>query len=122
MTAGSRSLIDLYERLRLAWSSETGRHWRQDNPAAGQCGVTALIVHDVLGGVILKTEVNGAWHFYNQIDGRRVDFTMSQFASPIFYDDTNSSREEALQDTTPAQYNLLQERVAGGPPASISHR
>lgn len=41
MTAGSEPLTHLYENLRQAWSIETGRHWRVDNPAAGQCGVTA---------------------------------------------------------------------------------
>lgn len=111
MTTGSLSLLDLYERLRRSWSVETGRHWRQDNPASGQCGVTALVIQDALGGEILKTDVNGAWHFYNQVDGRRVDFTMSQFDSPILYDDLPSNRTEAKRDTTPAQYRVLQERM-----------
>jgi hypothetical protein len=43
MTAGSRPLADLYARLRQSWSVETGRHWKPDNQAAGQCGVTLLI-------------------------------------------------------------------------------
>ena len=111
MTAGSQSFIDLYTRLRRAWSVETGRHWRPDNPALGQCGVTALVVHDKLGGEILKTDVNGAWHFYNRVDARRVDFTMSQFESPIGYDDLPSNRAEALSDCSQAQYELLCERV-----------
>ena len=111
MTAGNQSYIDLYSRLRRAWSVETGRHWRPDNPASGQCGVTALVVHDKLGGEILKTDVNGAWHFYNRVDARRVDFTMSQFESPISYDDLPSNRAEALNDCSQAQYELLCERV-----------
>jgi len=83
MTAGAWSFIGLYERPLNSWSADTGRHWRSDNPASGQCGVTALVVQDELGGVILKTDVNGSWHFYNLISGKRVDFTMSQFESPI---------------------------------------
>jgi len=112
MTAGAYPFVDLYQRLRRAWSVETGRHWRADNPASGQCGVTALVVHDQVGGNILKTDVNGAWHFYNQVDGRRVDFTMSQFETPIAYDDIPSNRTEALSDTSPEQYRLLCRRVA----------
>jgi hypothetical protein len=111
MTGGSRDVADLYGRLRRSWSIETGRHWKIDNPAAGQCGVTALVVNDTLGGSILKTDVNGAWHFYNVVDGRRVDFTMSQFSGPIFYDDISSDREEALLDCSPEQYELLSSRV-----------
>ena len=80
-------------------------------PASGQCGVTALVVHDKFGGEILKTDVNGAWHFYNRIDGKRVDFTMGQFDSPIGYDDVPSNRDEALGDCSRQQYELLKGRV-----------
>jgi len=111
MTAGAQTLVSLYQRLRRSWSVETGRHWISDNPASGQCGVTALIVQDELGGEILKTDVNGARHFYNLLDGKRVDFTMSQFDSPIIYDDVPSDRAEALDDCSPDQYRLLLERV-----------
>jgi len=114
MTAGNASLADFYQRLRRAWSVETGRHWQRDNPASGQCGVTALVVHDRFGGEILKTDVNGAWHFYNRIDEGRVDFTMSQFDSPISYDDVPSSRDEAFGDCSLQQYELLRARATGG--------
>jgi hypothetical protein len=122
VTAGSQFLVDLYQRLRNAWSVETGRHWQPGNPAAGQCGVTALVVHDELGGEILKTDVNGAWHFYNRIDDKRIDFTMSQFDSPISYDDIPSNRAEALSDCSEQQYELLRARVgglAGADPAPV---
>lgn len=111
MTAGCPTLIDLYDKLRKAWSAETGANWRPDNPAAGQCSVTALAVQDERGGEILKTDVGGAWHFYNRIDGRRVDFTMSQFDSPIFYDDLLSNRQEAFADTSVRQYEVLRRRL-----------
>ena len=112
MTAGARSILGLYERLLNSWSVDTGRHWRADSPASGQCGVTALVVHDELGGEILKTDVNGAWHFYNLIGGKRIDFTMRQFDSPISYDDVPSNRDEALDDTSPERYRRLREQVA----------
>ncbi len=70
-----------------------------------------MVVQDELGGEILKTDVNGAWHFYNQVGGKRVDFTMSQFDSPILYDDLTSNRHEAIQDTTPELYRLLKDRM-----------
>jgi hypothetical protein len=62
MTAGSAFLADFYQQLRRSWSIETSSGWQPGNPASGQCGVTALVVQDKLGGEILKTDVNGAWH------------------------------------------------------------
>jgi hypothetical protein len=102
----------LYRRLTKAWSSETSGRWQPDNPACGQCSVTALVVQDVLGGELLKTRVADAWHFYNRIDGRRWDLTVSQFATPIGYDDLPSSRQEALADTSRQKYTTLVERLA----------
>ena len=104
--------IELYRRLTRAWSVETSSKWRRENPACGQCSVTALVVQDVLGGEILKTKVDGAWHFYNHIDGRRWDLTVSQFSTPIGYDDLPCSRHEALADTSRQQYAILVERLA----------
>src|SRR5438105_11982 len=39
--------------LRLSWSPETARQWTAENPAAGQCNVTALLVHELFGGELL---------------------------------------------------------------------
>jgi hypothetical protein len=73
--------------------------------------VTAVVVQDVFGGDIFKTDVDGAWHFYNRIDGRRWDLTMSQFAKPIGYDNLPGDRDEALSDLTWEKYQLLRRRV-----------
>ncbi len=112
MSEACSAPVELYRRLTRAWSSETGGKWRPDNPACGQCSVTALVVQDVLGGEILKTDVAGAWHFYNRIDGRRWDLTVSQFSTPIGYDDLPSSRHEALADTSKQKYATLMQRLA----------
>jgi hypothetical protein len=66
---------------------------------------------DIFGGDILKTDVDGVWHFYNRIDGRRWDLTMSQFDKPIGYNDLPSGRDEALSDTSWEKYQLLRRRV-----------
>lgn len=102
---------ELRERLGSAWSPRTATTWREDNPALGQCSVTALVVQDVLGGDLLKTRVDGAWHFYNRIAGSRLDLTSSQFAGPIAYDDLPSDREEVIADTSPAQLAALREAL-----------
>jgi hypothetical protein len=104
--------VELYRRLSRAWSRETSSTWTEGNPANGQCSVTALVVQDLLGGEILKTRVNGAWHFYNSIGGRRWDLTVSQFDTPIGYDDVPSSRQEALADTSRQKYAALVEGLS----------
>ena len=105
------SPTELYDRLRRSWSVETGGNRLASNPACGQCSVTALVIQDALGGDILKTDVDGAWHFYNRIGGRRWDFTMSKFERPIGYDDLPSNRDEALHDTSWKKYQLLRHRI-----------
>lgn len=102
---------ELYARLTAAWSAETSSRWRPDNPAAGQCSVTALVVQDMLGGDILKTRTPGGTHFYNRIGGIKWDFTISQFDRPIPFEDLPSSREEAMADTSSAQYEALKTRL-----------
>ncbi|MGE7367828.1 YunG family protein [Neorhizobium sp. NPDC001467] len=106
----------LREALEAAWSIETSSKWQPDNPACGQCSVTALVDQDMRGGEPARTRVEGAWHFYNIVEGKRLDSSASQFAVPVAYSDTIASREEAFCDTLPEQYRLLWERVQIGLP------
>ena len=99
------------QALQDAWSPESSTLWKADNPALGQCGVTALVVQDFLGGDILKTPYGDIWHFYNIIDGDVIDFTKSQFDQPIDYRNDPSDRQEAFGDTNAAQYGYLKSTV-----------
>ena len=36
----------------------------------------STLIHDVFGGEILKTYKNKRWHFYNRINGERVDMAV----------------------------------------------
>jgi hypothetical protein len=38
----------------------------------------SMLIHDIFGGEILKTPEKGRWHFYNRIEGERIDFTASE--------------------------------------------
>ncbi|WP_425308981.1 YunG family protein [Fictibacillus nanhaiensis] len=93
------------------WSLQSSSKWTKDNPAKGQCGVTALVVHDLFGGKIVKTRAEEGWHFYNVINEQRHDFTESQFPESIQYMDVLSSREEAMLDTNEKQYSYLKQNV-----------
>jgi len=106
--------IELYRQIKELWSAETASPpagWSQNSPAKNHCSVTALIVNDYFGGGIVSTKTVGGTHFYNVIDGRRWDLTVSQFAEPIPYDDTPSSREAAMADTTTEKYQAISARL-----------
>ena len=98
---------DLPQRLRRAWSSETASTWTAENPARGQCSVTAIAVQRLLGGEILKTETAEGAHFYNRIGGIRYDFTAAQFPESVDYQDLASDVDEALTDTSRNQVRTL---------------
>ena len=74
------------DRLRLAvrraWTRSTSAdpRWSDDNPARGQCAVTALVVQDVLGGELRRAVVDCVSHYWNRLpDGVELDFTREQF-------------------------------------------
>lgn len=102
---------NLQRVLEKAWSLRSSSMWTPENPARGQCGVTALVVNDLLGGDILKTHLPDGVHFYNRLSGQRYDFTAAQFSEPVVYEDMLSSREEAFRDTNAEQYASLQKAV-----------
>ncbi|MEU1278554.1 hypothetical protein [Streptomyces sp. NPDC005805] len=71
MTTTPLLLTDIEQAVRGSWDADTctpeyRARWTAGNPARDQCGVTALVVNDLLGGELLRGEV--------QVDGRRVDF------------------------------------------------
>ncbi|MBG9757780.1 hypothetical protein J2B92_22570 [Lysinibacillus sphaericus] len=103
--------INVLYALRQAWSAQSSSKWRIGNPAKGQCGVTSLVVQDILGGEIRKTRLDEGWHFYNVINGERMDFTEEQFSSKIDYQDIDSNRAEAYLDTNRAQCSYLKSQV-----------
>ncbi|CAG9613617.1 hypothetical protein BACCIP111899_02836 [Bacillus rhizoplanae] len=94
-----------------SWSIESSSKWTPDNLAKGQCGVTALVIQDLFEGKIMKTKASEGWHFYNIINGKRYDFTASQFLEEITYMDIPSNRKEAFADTNEIQYDALKQKV-----------
>lgn len=100
------------DTLKRCWSKRTSSKWAPNNPGQGQCSVTALVIQDHFGGQLLKTKVDGLWHFYNKINGVVYDFTESQFAEPILYENEPASREEALSDTSQEQYARLNQEFS----------
>jgi hypothetical protein len=102
-----KSLIE--SLLLQCWSSETSSLYIMNNPARGQCDVTAIVIYEYFGGEILKTFIDEQAHFYNRINGIRYDFTASQFQVIPEYLDLPASREEILNSNLKVkqQYEIL---------------
>jgi hypothetical protein len=63
----------------------------------GQDSVISHLIHDIFGGEILKTPKKRGWHFYNRINGERIDFTKSEkskSANDNKFEDIPSSPDE----------------------------
>jgi len=94
--------------LRAAWGSDTCdphdlEDWRPDNPARGQCGVTALVDH-----------------YWNRLpDGRDIDFTADQFdPAEVVSGGQVQHRPPNAPVWCREQYELLRRRVLAALPAS----
>jgi hypothetical protein len=90
----TRTLLELERAFRLSWGADTtcldARSLAKGHPgnaAHGQCGPTALIVQDLLGGDLLIAEVSGGneedeVHYWNRFPGGlEIDLTREQFKS-----------------------------------------
>jgi hypothetical protein len=120
--AASAMIDRLLRALRHSWSQDTsgfpGR-WTIENPACGQCSVSALVVQDYLGGEIQRFIVVDAGqdmrHVANLLPGGvLLDATASQFSSvPVYVPRANESRFNALDhENTVDRYEILARRVA----------
>lgn len=117
----------LTEAISKSWSAETSAFpdkWNPENPALGQCAVTACVVQDYLGGEILNClailpDGGTDTHYYNVIDGEDLDLTKQQFMAGSSFSEGQpktkghaSTRDYCLSfDATWQRYHSLKEKV-----------
>lgn len=115
-----REFDEVYVRQALegAWSLDTAVQWSAENPANGQCNVTAAVINELYGGDVLRTRYPNFWHYYNRIDGIRVDLTDSQFTrpgarfeAPVSYDDQITSVAEAMDGIAQREFDALRKAL-----------
>lgn len=112
------NLSRLEAGIEQAWSRETSAdpdNWSEQNPAWGQCAVTALLVQDNLGGSLLRGMVGDISHYFNHLpSGDRLDLTVRQF--PHGTDVTEVAerdRDYVLSfEPTRQRYQLLKSRLS----------
>ena len=110
------------------WVKETSSdpdNWIAENPAWGQCAVTALIVYDYFGGRLLwssaklpgEIEIS---HYFNELEtGEVVDLTKAQFPEGTIIPEGQdkkrgfpTTREYVLSyPVTVKRYALLHQKV-----------
>lgn len=119
------TLRDIEPAIRAAWSRETTFASEKylsrapERPSRGQCGPTALVVRDLLGGDLLVSGVAVAGvvdgvHYWNRLPcGTYVDLTRDQFADDEVVQPPRVVLRPALPKPERARtaYLLLRERV-----------
>lgn len=88
--------------IKNSWCRETSYYpnkWTEDNPAFGQCAVTALVIQQYFGGEILcGTTSKKQRHYWNVINSKEIDLTFSQFKEkPIFKTIEVRNRKDLLK-------------------------
>ncbi|RDL10373.1 hypothetical protein DER30_3865 [Streptomyces sp. HB202] len=117
-------LTDIEQALRSSWSAETCTpeyrdRWTPDNPARDQCGVTAMVLNDLLGGELVRGEVrvDGVrtdFHWWNRLGmGVEVDLTREQFGpEEVVVGGEVVVRPPGELPRLQEEYALLRDRVA----------
>jgi hypothetical protein len=129
MNTSTSSLRELFLK---GWSAETcfpslKDKWTPENPALGQCAVTALVVNDLFGGHIVsnseyhhywnileevkETEVDGEkhYHHYDYVNKDNViDLTKEQWGDVVIEGHEPSSREYILFSERGRQFKTLE--------------
>jgi hypothetical protein len=96
--------------LRQTWALDNIPGSHSGRSEDGQGSVTSRLIYDVFGGEILKTHKKKDWHFYNRIDGERVDFTGSERVKSSIdnhFEDIPSAPDETLNYFAQEDYSNL---------------
>jgi hypothetical protein len=107
------------EALKHAWESENYQVYPagiQKNQMESQDSSTSLLIHDVFGGEIRKTHKKNGWHFYNRINGERIDFTRSETSKTsgiVLFEDIPSTPDETQKYFAQEDYSTSLMKFVG---------
>lgn len=100
----------VYEALKRSELPESNQRLTPFQHTNDQDSLISLLIHDIFGGEILKTHLKKRWHFYNRIDGERVDFTGSETiksAGDAKFEDIPTSPDETFDYVDQADYSTF---------------
>ena len=84
--------------LHQIWSMDTSTDNVFYENSSRQSSLISRLIYDIFGGDILKTHLKKGWHFYNRINGERVDFSVpetNKTSTEISFEDIPCSKAEA---------------------------
>jgi hypothetical protein len=133
------TLPDVEQAVRAAWGVDVCEdpadvpRWSPANPSSGQCGPTALVVNDLLGGDLVVAGVHlpdgsaRGYHWWNRLpDGAEVDLTREQFTDgEILVRRRVLARPPGRMKRGEPQYLLLRGRVLHAleqAPSALEHQ
>jgi hypothetical protein len=61
--------------LKSTWELDNKPGLTHTSISSDQDSIVSKLIYDIFGGEILKTPKKKGWHFYNRIDGERIDLT-----------------------------------------------
>ncbi|MGC7095319.1 YunG family protein [Amycolatopsis lurida] len=116
------NLTELEAVLRQCWDERTcdpAVAWNPANPAAGHCGVTAVAVTELLGGVLLWADVfrrdgrPDGLHYWNRLpSGLEIDLTRDQFRDGEYFGSSSVQQPIRVASARMAtRYDLYARRV-----------
>ena len=86
--------------LKRSWTNELSSEYKDS--------LISVLIYDIFGGEILKTHRKKGWHFYNRIDGRRIDFTTpikSNYSKKNIFEDIPATPDETNYQTDQEDYS-----------------
>jgi hypothetical protein len=99
----------VYEAIRRSIGHDSGQK-RSYNTDLEEASLISLLIHDIFGGEILKTHMKKGWHFYNRIEGKRIDFTipdLSKSEEEIQFEDIPSTPDETYTYFEDEEYSTF---------------
>ena len=111
------NLKTLRNKLDNCFSAETVTFYNKDIPSEGHCAVVSAIIYKTYGGILRSTYVNGIKHWFNEIDGLRIDLTGDQFGlDPVqikkdLYIDSIPRLWEDLNETTLEKVKIMEQKL-----------
>ena len=83
--------------LQQTWALDGNPGYDPNKLSDDQSSVVSQLIYDIFGGEILKTNKKKSWHFYNRINGERIDLALSETEKTYPYShfqDLTSTPEE----------------------------
>lgn len=118
------SFNNVKEALEKSWCLETAypgerEYWIPEKSSRGQCTVTSMVLFDYFGGKIIRgySKKYNIYHYWNIIDGVKIDLTFSQFIpdkADIKFDKVvEKNKKDLLRiKNVCARYQLLKTKVS----------